>query len=77
MGDKFVIKPYYKYSRYANDLYNNEITDKSEYPCVKDFRMCSGNNHQLNINNPKTVLMENIRQSCIFQEYGKINTGHI
>lgn len=70
-GDKLIIKPYYKYSRYVNELYSNEITDKSEYPCVKEFRMCSGNNPQLNINNPRTILMENIRQSCVFQEFGK------
>ena len=71
LGDKLVIKPYYKYSRYVNEQFSNELSDKIEYPCVKDFRMCSGNNRRLNVNNPRTILLENIRQSCIFQEFGK------
>ena len=71
LGDKFVFKPYYKYSRYVNEQFDNDISDKSAYPCVKEFRMCTTANHQLNVNNPRTILMENIRQSCIFQEFGK------
>ena len=71
LGDKLIIKPYYKYSRYVNEQFSNELSDKSGIPCVKEFHMCAGNNYQLKINNPRTILMENIRQSCIFQEYGK------
>lgn len=71
LGDKLILKPYYKYSRYVNEEYSNELSDKSSFPCVKEFRMCTTVNHQLNINNPRTILMENIRQSCIFKEYGK------
>ena len=70
-GDKLILRPYYKYSRYVNEEYSNELSDKSSYPCVKEFRMCTTVNHQLNINNPRIILMENIRQSCIYQEYGK------
>ena len=71
MGNKLILKPYYKYSRYVNEQYSNELSDKSLYPCVKEFRMCTTVNHQLNINNPRKILMENIRQSCVFKEYGK------
>ena len=71
MGNKLILKPYYKYSRYVNEQYSNELSDKSLYPCVKEFRMCTTVNHQLNINNPRIILMENIRQSCVFKEYGK------
>ena len=71
LGNKLIIRPYYKYSRYVNEQYSNELSDKSEIPCVKEFRMCAGNNNQLYINNPRTILMENIRQSCIYKEFGK------
>ena len=71
LGDKLILKPYYKYSRYVNEEYSNELSDKLSYPCVKEFRMCTTVNRQLNINNPRIILMENIRQSCIYREYGK------
>ena len=83
LGDKLILKPYYKYSRYVNEKYSDALSDKSYYPCIKEFRMCTTVNHQLNINNPRTILMENIRQSCIYKEYGKeiywnymMNFGH-
>ena len=71
LGNKLILKPYYKYSRYVNEQFNNEVSAKSTDPCVKEFRMCSTVNHQLNVNNPRTILMENIRQSCIFLEFGQ------
>ena len=70
LGDLLLFKPHYKYSKYVNEEYSNELTDKLPYPCVKESRMCSTSNRQLNINNPRIILMENIRQSCIYKEYG-------
>ena len=70
LGDKLVLKPYYKYSRYVNEEYSNELSSNLPYPCVKESRMCATSNNQLNINNPRIILMENIRQSCVLKLYG-------
>ena len=70
LKDKLVIKPHYKYSRYVNEQSNNDISDNSGIPCVKESHMCASGNNQFNIQNARKILMENIRQSCIYLEYG-------
>ena len=70
LKDKLVIKPYYKYSRYVNEQTNNDISDNSGIPCVKESHMCTSGNNKFNIQNPRKILMENIRQSCIYLQYG-------
>ena len=32
--------------------------------------MCATSNYQFNIKNPRIILLENIRQSCVYKEYG-------
>ena len=71
LKDKLIIRPHYKYSKYVNEQTSNEISDISGIPCVKESHMCATSNSKYNIKNPRTILLENIRQSCIFQEYGK------
>ena len=70
LGKKLILKPYYKYSKYVNEEYSNELSSNLPYSCVKESRMCATPNHQLNINNPRMILMENIRQSCVLKLYG-------
>ena len=33
--------------------------------------MCSTPNHAMQIENPRNILVENIRESCIYQEFGQ------
>ena len=70
LGNKLILKPYYKYSKYVNEEYSNELSGNLPYPCVKNTRMCASPNYQLNIKNPRIILMENIRQSCVLKQYG-------
>ena len=71
LNDKLILRPHYKYSKYVHEQTSNDISDKSGIPCVKESHMCATSNSKYNIQNPRTILLENIRQSCIFQEYGK------
>lgn len=71
IGHKFKFIPVYKYSQFVNEKYDNDISDKSSYPCVKEAKFCSTPNHGLQIDNGRKILMENIRQTCIYQEYSE------
>ena len=71
LGDKLQIKPHYKYSKYVNEQTSNDILDISGIPCVKESHMCATSNTKFKIQNPRKILLENIRQSCIYQEYGQ------
>ena len=73
LGDKLIITPHYKYSKYVNEQTSDDISDKSGIPCVKQSHMCATTNSEFNIKNPRSILLENIRQSCIYQEYGLNN----
>ena len=71
LGDKLKFTPVYKYHRYQAYKSNNNIDDESS-PCFSKNKLnfCSTNNTDLNIYNPRLVLMENLRQSCIYIQYG-------
>ena len=71
LGEKLIFNPVYKYHRYQAYLSNNDINEKNA-PCFSKnkFNFCSTNNTDLNIDNPRLVLMENLRQSCLYIKYG-------
>ena len=71
LRDKLIITPHYKYSKYVNEQTSNNISDISGIPCVKESHMCATSNSKFHISNPRTILLENIRQSCVYQEFGK------
>ena len=74
LGEKFKFVPIYKYSKIVNEQYDNDISisnSKSNIPCIKESRMCATPNRPMQIENPRTILLENIRESCIFQEFGQ------
>lgn len=68
--DRLRFTPVYKYNIY----YNEEKSDELEFgdkvkitaPCVKKENYCVSPNNELQITNPRYILLENIRQSCIF-----------
>ena len=72
LKDKIKFTPIYKYHRYQAYKSSNIIDDKTNAPCFSKNKMnfCSTNNADLNIINPRLVLMENLRQSCIFINHG-------
>ena len=71
LGEKLKFIPIYKYSKFVNEQFDNIVTEKSTIPCVKKSRMCAIPNHALQIDNPRTILLENILETCVFQELGQ------
>ena len=71
LGEKLIFTPIYKYHRYQAYLSSNSLNEENA-PCFSKNKMnfCSTNNTDLKIENPRLVLMENLRQSCIFINYG-------
>ena len=61
--------PIYKYSKFVNEQFDKTLSEKSYIPCVKETRMYATSNHVLQIDNPRRILLENIRETCIFQEF--------
>ena len=71
LGDKLKFIPIYKYSKFVNEQFDNTLSEKSFVPCVKESRMCATSNHGLQIDNARRILLENIRETCIYQEFGQ------
>ena len=71
MGEKLKFTPIYKYSKFVNEQFDNTLSEKSSVPCIKESRMCSTSNHALQIDNPRRILLENIRETCVYQEFGQ------
>jgi len=74
LGEKLKFVPIYKYSKIVNEQYDDDISianSKSIIPCVKESRMCATSNRPMQIENPRKILIENIRESCIYQEFGQ------
>ncbi len=71
LGEKLKFVPIYKYSKFVNEQFDNTLSESIYAPCVKETRMCATSNHGLQIDNPRRILLENIRETCIFQEFGQ------
>ena len=70
LGEKLKFIPIYKYSKFVNEQFDNTLSERSNVPCVKETRMCATSNHNLQIDNARRVLLENIRETCVYQEFG-------
>jgi hypothetical protein len=68
--DKFYFIPRLKYNKFVNEHTSNELSANSNAPCVKDYHYCTTSNYNINVNNPRVILMENLRQSCIYETFG-------
>ena len=71
LGEKLKFVPIYKYSKFVNEQFDNTLNEKSYIPCVKESRMCATSNRGLQIDNARRILLENIRETCIYQEFGQ------
>ena len=69
LGEKFIFTPVYKYYIYPYADSSNKHDPKETVPCIKDTKFCANSNPSLKIENPRLVLMENLRQSCIYRLY--------
>ena len=67
--DKLIFTPRLKYNNYINEHSTNELNANSKFPCIKDFHYCTTPNFNIGINNPREILLENLRQSCIFESF--------
>jgi len=70
LGDKLKFTPIYKYSKFVNEQFDNTLSEKTYTPCIKEARMCSTPNYSYQIDNGRKILLENIRETCIYQEFG-------
>ena len=72
LGEKLKFYPIYKYHHYQSYESENDIRNKDDFPCFskKEKNFCSTRNLDLNIENGRYVLLENLRQSCIFINHG-------
>ena len=74
LKNKLVFTPRLKYYSFANEKSDNIPTTDSNSPCVKEepMKMCTNLNYnnELKINNPRAILLENIRQGCVNSLYG-------
>ena len=48
---------------------SNSITTDTDAPCIKPDKYCSVSNESMQIQNPRVVLLENLRQSCVYMTY--------
>ncbi len=73
LGNKLVFNPVYKYHNfnYKDSAIDNSAT-LSNKPCFSKgtINFCTSNNTDLQITNPRLVLLENLKQTCIFIKYG-------
>jgi len=81
LKNKFTFKPIYKYYKGISSSSSNELDAERSEPCIKDSQFCGSTNSskilknfliiylfiELNIQKERYVLMENIRQSCIYE----------
>ena len=72
--DKLTFTPVYKYNIYPDEDTSNtiELPDNEKQgrePCVKNVQYCVSENNDLKISNPRYILLENIRQSCIYNMF--------
>ena len=71
-GEKLKISPIYKYHNYPNYESNNDVLDQQlTVPCFDkgDIKCCANQNNDLKVSNPRIIIQENLRQSCVFILY--------
>ena len=71
LSDKLHFTPIYKYNTFPYEDTDNSIHDikNNTTPCIKSSKLCSTPNPSLLITNPRVILLENVRQSCIYSLY--------
>lgn len=67
LGANMTFTPIYKYNIYQYEESDDSISaENSTAPCIKEEKYCVSKNPQLDVENPRIILLENLRQSCIY-----------
>lgn len=67
IGERLDFRPIYKYNIFLYEETSDSIdANKVKSPCIKQQHFCVSENNDLHIDNPRFILMENVRQSCIY-----------
>lgn len=69
LGDKLNFTPVYKYTECLFCQFSDSLEDLPLDSCFKEGKFCGAINQDLNIDNSRLVLLENLRQKCIFEKY--------
>lgn len=69
LGDQLVFRPVYKYTECTFCDSNDKLEDEPVDNCFLQGKYCGGYSSDLNIENSRMVLLENLRQKCIFTSY--------
>jgi hypothetical protein len=68
-GSRLIFTPVYKYLECLFCQSSDSLSEEPEDACFKDGQYCGGYSTDLNVNNNRLVLLENLRQKCIFNSY--------
>ena len=73
LGNKLIFTPVYKYTKCEFCPSEDSLSEKYENTCLKNGNFCGSINVDLEILDSRKILLENLRQKCIYEEYD-INT---
>ena len=69
LGDKLIFRPVYKYFKCKYCTGSDTLDATPLNGCIGNGDYCGGFNSSLQISNSRLVLLENIRQKCIYSKY--------
>ena len=70
LSNILIFTPRLKYNIIKGEISSNELNSKSKIPCIKQKPFCVNSVNKLKLENPREILLENLRQSCIYETYG-------
>ena len=69
LSNVLIFTPRLKYYVIKGEKTSNELNSNSKIPCIKQKPFCVNSINKLKLDNPREILLENLRQSCIFEVY--------
>jgi hypothetical protein len=67
MKNKMKFIPVYKYHKCSSCESKNDLKELYQDACVYNGKYCGSYNFDLNIENTRTILLENLRQACVYK----------
>lgn len=69
LGNKLIFTPVYKYTKCDFCPSENSLSEKYENACFKNGNFCGSINVELDVLDSRKILLENLRQKCIYEMY--------
>lgn len=69
LGNKLNFTPVYKYTECTFCDSKDNLEELPEDSCFRDGKYCGSLNLDLNITNSRLILLENLRQKCIYEKF--------